>query len=88
MPTKYFEVLEDFDPKKHETKVSSSSILQCLGMFKKGDIISPKKFAESNGQFLSKRGSSFSAKLYTVDRSIQIAKKLGIIALVDDKPIS
>ena len=88
MPTKYFEVLEDFDPSKLGKINATPSILQCLKLFKKGDIISPKKFAESNGKFLTKRSSKFSATLYTVDRSIQIAKKLGLLTVFDERPIS
>ena len=88
MPTKYFEVLENFDPKKHGKINATPSILKCLKLFKKGDIISPKKFAESNSQYLNKRSTKLNATLYTVDRSIKIAKELGLISVFDERPIS
>ena len=88
MPTKYFEVLENFDPKKHSKINAAPSILKCLKLFKKGDIISPKKFAESNSQYLNKRSTKLNATLYTVDRSIKIAKELGLITIFDERPIS
>jgi len=87
LPTKFFEILDNFDPQKQ--KISTTpTILKCLKLFKKGDIISPKKFAESNRQYLSKPDSKITATLYTVDRSIQIAKELGLISLIDENPIS
>jgi len=88
VPTKYFEILESFDGTKHEHAKTTPSILKCLELFKKGDIISPKQFAEANVSILNKRSAKLNATLYTVDRSIKIAKDLGLIQLVDDKPIT
>lgn len=88
MPTKHFEVLEDFDPIKHDNGKITPNIKNCLTLFKKGITISPKKFATDNNRVLNTKNSKITATLYTVDRSIQIAKELGLIELVNDKPIS
>ena len=88
MPTKHFEILDNFDPKKHNFDGITPRIENCLKLFKKGDIISPKQFAESNILLLKTSSTKLDAIRNTVDRSIQIAKELGIISLIQDKPIS
>jgi hypothetical protein len=39
MPTKNFEILENFDVSKHGKIKIRPNILKCLELFKKGDII-------------------------------------------------
>jgi hypothetical protein len=88
MPTKHFQILVEFDPTKHDSDKITPRIEKCLKLFKKGEIISPKKFAEANIPSLTLNSSKLSSIRDTVDRSIQIAKEFGIISLVDDRPIS
>ena len=88
MPTKHFEILENYDPSKHDKTGITPRIENCLNLFKKGDIISPSQFAEANIPFLTSSSSKLNTVKNTVDTSIQIAKKLGIISLVNENPIT
>lgn len=88
MPTKYFEVLDQYDAKKHGEIKAPPSVLKCIELLKKGDIFSPKKFAEENMKFLNTNSSKLNATLFTVSKTVRIAKDIGIIRTVDERPIS
>ena len=51
MPTKYFEVLDQYDAEKHGQIKALPNVLKCIKLLKKGDVFSPKKFAEENKEF-------------------------------------
>jgi len=88
LPTKHFQILENFDPSKHNISGITPRVANCLKLFKKGEIISPKQFSESNISLLKTKSSKINTVKNTVDTSIQIAKKRGIITLVNDNPIT
>jgi len=49
MPTKYFEVLDQYDAEKHRKIKVPPNVLKYIKLFKKGDVFSPKKFGEKQG---------------------------------------
>ena len=53
MPTKYFEVLDQYDVEKHGKIKIPPNVLKCIKLLKKGDVFSPKKFAEENKEILN-----------------------------------
>jgi hypothetical protein len=88
MPTKHFEIMANYDPLKHKNSKITGRIETCLKLFKKGDIISPSEFAKSNIMLLKNKSSKIDAIKNTVDKTIHVAKELGIVSLIQDKPIS
>lgn len=87
MPTKYFEVLDQYDAEKHGQIKMPPNILKCIRLFKKGDIFSPKKFAEQNKDSLNITSTKLNATLFTVSNTVKIAKEIGLIKVFDEKPI-
>jgi len=87
MPTKYFEVLDQYDAEKHGQIKVPPNVLKCIKLLKKGDVFSPKEFAEQNKEFLNITSTQLKATLFTVSNTVRVAKDIGMIRVVDEKPI-
>ena len=88
MPKRTYEVLQEYDPKKHGELTKMQS--RCLSLMKQGDIFEPKDLINDNMDYLStfvSKNKKYSAS-HTVFDTLKIAKGLGIIREVDDNPVS
>ncbi len=88
MPKVQYEVLENFDPSKHEQFFSKSQT-KCMGLLKKGFVFTPVKLINDNLDYLPTfiAKNKHRATSITVFNTLRIAKGLGIVRVVDDKPI-
>ncbi len=88
MPKVEYEVLENFDPSKHEQFFSKSQT-KCMGLLKKGFVFTPVKLINDNLDYLPTfiAKNKHRATSITVFNTLRIAKGLGIVRVVDDKPI-
>ena len=88
MTGKLYQVLEEFNSKKHNVSLTSQQA-KCFKLFKKGDVIKPKTFIETNADYFKTSAcrEPKNASKYAVNTSLRIAKDLGIIVEVNDKPI-
>ena len=83
-----YEVLEDFNPKKHKGLFTKTQT-KCIQLLKKGTIITPVKLINDNVNYLATFASKnkHRASSQTVFSTLKIARGLGIIRAVDNKPI-
>ncbi len=87
MPTKYFEVVDQYSLKKHGKINDSPNVLKCVQLLKKGDIFNIKDFATTNAEALKNKSSKYKATLYTVRKGMKIARDFGLIEEFDERPI-
>ena len=88
MSSKLFEVLEEFNPKIHHVSLTVQQS-KCFKLFRKGDKFQPKIFMETNQEYFKTDActNASNASKYALNTSLKIAKGLGIIVEVSDKPI-
>jgi len=88
LPKKVYEVISDYKPSK-KTHLTPNQI-KCISLFKKGIRFEPKQMIQDNIEFLSdeKAKDRYHATEAMVFGTLRIAKGLGIIKEIDDKPIS
>ncbi len=89
MPQKTYEVLEEFNTRKHKVKLTPIQA-KCIVLLKKGTIFHPKTIVNDNLDYLttSITKNKEHATQSTVFKTLKIAKGLGIIKEISDKPIS
>ncbi|MHA7647351.1 hypothetical protein [Nitrosopumilus sp. S4] len=80
MTNRCYQVLEEYDPKKHNVKLRPS-VLKCITLLKKGDTFEPKNLIVENADYLASKNakSKLVASKHVVDNTLKIAKELGII---------
>ena len=90
MTKRIYKVIEGFDSSKHTEVTLTKMQSKCMNLLKKGEVFEPKNLINDNIDTLS----TFTAKdkhnavSSTVFTTLSIAKGLGIIKEVNDKPIS
>jgi len=89
MPVVEYEVLENFNKKKHKSFFTKSQT-KCIELLKKGDKFKPVNLINNNLDYLPTftATNKHRATSITVFNTLKIAKGLGIVRIVDDKPIS
>ena len=80
MTNRTYQVLEEYNPKKHHVKLRPSQ-LKCIGLLKKGDTFEPKHMIINNADYLASKSakSKLVASKHVVDETLKIARGLGII---------
>jgi len=89
MTIKSYQVLAEFDPKIHTIHLTKTET-KCIKLLKKGSVFQPKTMITDNIENLTNEltRDKHHATSCMVFKTLKIAKGLGIIVEVDDKPIS
>ena len=89
LPSKTYQVLEEYNPKKHHVKLRPSWI-KCIELLKKGDTFEPMTMIIENADYFSSPDakSKIVASKHVVSNTLRIARELGIIKEVESDIIS
>ena len=80
LPNRTYQVLEEYNPKKHHVKLKPSQ-LKCIALLKKGDTFEPKNMIVDHADYLATKSakSKLTASKHVVAETLRIAKELGIV---------
>jgi len=89
MTQKSYEVLEEFRPSKHKIRLTRTE-RKCINLLKKGNVFEPKNLIDDNVNYLTApmTRDKRHATSCMVFKTLKIAKELGILKEVSDKPYS
>jgi len=89
LPKKVYQVLEEYNPKKHNVSLRPSQ-RKCFELLKKGDIFEPKIMIVDNAEYFATASCKdhLNASKHAVFSTLRIARSLGIIKEVDTGVIS
>ncbi|BDQ31141.1 hypothetical protein NZNM25_01450 [Nitrosopumilus zosterae] len=89
MPTKIYQVIEEFELGKHCQPKMTPAVIKCLKLLRKGMEFQPKQFIEENQDYLTKRSKDrFNACQSLVSTSLKFGREMGIVQIKETKPIS
>ena len=84
LPKKVYQVIEEYDPKKHKVKLRPTQV-KCFGLLKKGDVFEPKTLIADNIHYFAtdRCKNHKNSSTHAVNITLRVARELGIIKEVE-----